>query len=203
MIASQLTMHADRGYRLLTRCASLLVSPLLLLVRVYWGWQFFGTGKGKLMDIPNVAAFFADNQIPLPTLSALLAGAAECLGGLFLLVGLATRLTTIPLIFTMIVAYVTVESDSLKAIFSDPDKFTNATPFLFLFACVIVFVFGPGAFSLDGILGNLCAKRPIAAAQEPAIEDSRDYNLDPHTFVSRQIPVRRELEEEMNNHTQQ
>lgn len=163
-------MHADRGYRLLTRCASLLVSPLLLLVRVYWGWQFFGTGKGKLMDIQKVAGFFAENHILFPTLSAVLAGATECVGGLFLLAGLASRLTTIPLIFTMIVAYVTVESDSLKAIFSDPDKFTGATPFLFLFACVIVFVFGPGVFSLDWIIGRIYAKRSGVATNRPAVQ---------------------------------
>ena len=93
----------------------------------------------------------------------MLAGATECFGGLFLMAGLASRLTTIPLIFTMIIAYVTVESDSLKAIFSDPDKFTGATPFLFLFACVIVFVFGPGVFSLDWVIGKIYAKRTGAA----------------------------------------
>jgi putative oxidoreductase len=164
MNASQLSTHAARGYGLLAKCASLLASPLLLVIRVYWGWQFFGTGKGKLMDIQKVAGFFADNHIPLPTVSAVLAGATECIGGLFLLAGLASRLTTIPLIFTMTVAYLTVENDSLKAIFSDPDKFTGATPFLFLFAAILVFVFGPGVFSLDWIIGKIYAKRTSAAA---------------------------------------
>jgi putative oxidoreductase len=171
MNASQLATHFGRGYLLLARCASFLASPLLLVIRVYWGWQFFGTGKGKLMDIQKVAGFFADNHIPLPTLSAVLAGTTECVGGLFLLAGLASRLTTIPLIFTMIIAYLTVESDSLKVIFSDPDKFTGATPFLFLFACVIVFVFGPGVFSLDWIIGRRYAKRSIAAVQETAPDE--------------------------------
>lgn len=35
---------------------------------------------------------------------------------------------------------------------SDPDKFTGATPFLFLFASLLVFVFGPGKLSLDAVL---------------------------------------------------
>jgi putative oxidoreductase len=170
MNASQLSTHAARSYGLLAKCASFLASPLLLVIRVYWGWQFFGTGKGKLMDIQKVAGFFAENHIPLPTLSVILAGTTECVGGLFLLAGLASRLTTIPLIFTMIVAYLTVENDSLKVIFSDPDKFTGATPFLFLYACVLVFVFGPGVFSLDWIIGKLYAKRSISAAQESAVQ---------------------------------
>ena len=37
-------------------------------------------------------------------------------------------------------------------IFSDPDKFVNADEFLFLFAVVIVFVCGPGVFSLDALI---------------------------------------------------
>ena len=170
MNASQFSTHFARGYGLLAKCASFLACPLLLIIRVYWGWQFFGTGKGKLMDIQKVAGFFADNHIPLPTLSAVLAGTTECVGGLFLLAGLASRLATIPLILTMIVAYLTVENDSLKAIFSDPDKFTGATPFLFLFACVIVFVFGPGVFSLDWIIGKIYAKRSSATAGKPAVQ---------------------------------
>ena len=35
---------------------------------------------------------------------------------------------------------------------SDPDKFTGATPFLFLFAVVIIFLFGPGKLSLDALV---------------------------------------------------
>ena len=54
----------------------------------------------------------------------------------------------------MIVAYATTEQDALKALFSDPDKFVTATPFEFLFAAVIVLVFGPGKFSLDYLIGN-------------------------------------------------
>jgi hypothetical protein len=38
------------GYRLLIRAAACLQSPLLLAIRLYWGWQFFLTGKGKLMN---------------------------------------------------------------------------------------------------------------------------------------------------------
>jgi hypothetical protein len=37
----------------------------------------------------------------------------------------------------------------LQAIFRDPDKFTAATPFLFLLAVLVVLAFGPGKISLD------------------------------------------------------
>ena len=76
----------------------------------------------------------------------------ECFGGLFLLLGLFSRLVTVPMIFTMVIAYATAESAALKSIWSDPDKFVSAAPFLFLLACVIVLVFGPGIFSADWLI---------------------------------------------------
>jgi putative oxidoreductase len=47
----------------------------------------------------------------------------------FLLVGLASRVISIPLIFTMCIAYLTADHDLLNAIFSDPDKFVSARLF--------------------------------------------------------------------------
>lgn len=145
-------------YAWLVKYASYLQSPVLLAMRVYWGWQFFVSGKGKLGDLDKVADFFSSLNIPAPKLNAILAGSTECCGGLLLLVGLASRLISIPLIFTMIVAYLTAESDSLKAIFDDPDKFTGATPFLFLLTSVVVFAFGPGVFSLDWLIAKLTGR---------------------------------------------
>jgi putative oxidoreductase len=59
-----------------------------------------------------------------------MAGMTECFGGLLLLAGLLSRLTTIPLIVTMTVAYITADFEAVKNLFSDPDKFTGADPFL-------------------------------------------------------------------------
>ena len=155
----------QKGYRLLIGAASLLQSPLLLALRLYWGWQFFGTGKGKLLNHDKITQYFGTLHIPLPSLSAWLAGGTECFGGLLLLIGLGSRLVCLPLLFVLCIAYVTAESDALKAIFSDPDKFTSATPFLFMMACLIVLAFGPGKFSVDWILEKTrYNKAPRAAA---------------------------------------
>jgi putative oxidoreductase len=81
-----------------------------------------------------------------------------------LLAGLGARLVSLPLIFITIVAYATAEVDSLKQIFSDPDKFVTATPFLFMLACIIVLVFGPGVFSLDWIIEKAMRKKTRGAA---------------------------------------
>jgi len=82
-------------------------------------------------------------------LNACFAGATECFGGLLLLIGLGSRLVSIPLAFTMIVAYGTAHRDVLMNIFKKPDDFLSAAPFPFLFATLIVLTFGPGGFSVD------------------------------------------------------
>jgi putative oxidoreductase len=143
-----------RAYSLLVLWASKLQSPLLLIIRLYWGWQFCQTGWGKLHTHDKVTEFFMSLHIPLPGANAWLVGVTESVGGLLLLLGLASRLAALPLIATLTVAYSTADNEALRAIFSDPDKFTGATPFLFLFACLIVLAFGPGVFSLDYLLGR-------------------------------------------------
>ena len=137
---------------ILAKVAACLRDPLLLGIRLYWGWQFFITGKGKLMNLDNTAGFFAALGIPLPKLNALIAGSTECFGGLLLLLGLASRLTSVPLIFTMIVAYLTADREVVFGILDDADAFVTAAPFLFLFASLIIFIFGPGRFSVDARL---------------------------------------------------
>ena len=130
---------------------SWLQSPLLLVIRLYWGWQFFLTGKAKLMDIPTFVERFTNWGVPMPKINVVMAGTTEAVGGLLLALGLFARPAAVPLIGTMVVAYLTAEKESLHAIFSEPDKFVTADPFLFLFASVIVLVFGPGKLSLDAL----------------------------------------------------
>ena len=144
----------EKFYRWLIAFGSALQSPVLLAIRLFWGWQFFLTGKGKLADLSKPAQFFESLGIPFPHAQATLAGSVECFGGLLLLVGLASRLISLPLMILLTVAYLTADIDRVRAIFSDPDKFVTADEFLFLFAVVIIFVFGPGAFSLDALIGR-------------------------------------------------
>ncbi|CAN5559666.1 hypothetical protein BH09VER1_BH09VER1_38640 [soil metagenome] len=130
-----------------------LKTPFLLAVRLVWGWQFAVTGWGKWHDIPKVVGFFTNIGIPLPTLNAYVVATTELFGGLFLILGLLSRLTPVPLIISMVVAYLTTEQDALGELAKgNPDPFFAAAPFLFLFASLIIFVFGPGCLSLDCLL---------------------------------------------------
>jgi putative oxidoreductase len=141
-----------RGYCLLIKASESLQSPLLLALRLYWGWQFFLTGKGKLMNLERTTNFFQSLHIPLPHLNAWIVGLSECLGGLLLLTGFGARLVGALLAFDMIVAYLTADIDKIKHIFDEPDKFVSADPFLFMLASLIVVAFGPGKFSIDWII---------------------------------------------------
>ena len=166
MKASSILTAACRAYEKLIVGAGFAKSPLLLAVRLYWGWQFFTAGKGKLMDLPATAGFFQELGIPMPMLNAVMASCTECFGGLLLLLGLASRLTAIPLIITMIVAYITADMEAVQGIFSDPDAFVSASPFLFLFASLLVLVFGPGVFSIDHLLVRKFRTAPSATLVE-------------------------------------
>ena len=128
-----------------------LQSYFLLLIRVYWGYQFLITGFGKLTNLDQIAAYFQSLGIPFPSLNALCAGSTEMIGGTLLVLGLFSRLASIPLLGVMAVAYLTAERDSLVTLFTqfDPDPFFSRTPFLFTYALLLVFCFGPGRISLD------------------------------------------------------
>ena len=148
-----------RGYELLVSGANVLQSPFLLLLRIYFFWQLFQTGQGKLAHIEKISDYFASLGIPWPTLNAYMAGATETFGSLLLIIGLASRLTAIPITVVMVVAYLTADLQAVTGIFSDPDKFVKADPFPFLISALILLVFGPGKFSIDALIKWLDASR--------------------------------------------
>jgi putative oxidoreductase len=148
-----------RAYELLVTGTNLLQSPLLLALRVYFFWQLFLTGKGKLSNIGKVSEFFTSLSIPLPTLNAYFIGSLECFGGLLLIIGLASRPLAFLIVISMTVAYLAADFEAVSNIFSDPDKFVKADPFPFLLTALIVLVFGPGSFSIDALLKQILRRR--------------------------------------------
>lgn len=124
-------------------------STVLLLIRVSLGWGFFLTGKGKLINLERTTRFFDSLELPLPKFQAILAGSTEMIGGLLLIAGLGTRFISVPLAFTMVVAYLTAHRDEAFASLSD---FTDQAPFPFLMAAMVTLAFGAGKFSVDRLL---------------------------------------------------
>jgi putative oxidoreductase len=141
-------------YRSFSKIMSYGQSPFLLLVRLYWGWQFAQTGWGKLHNLPQITEFFTSLNLPFPAFTAHFIAEVEFLGGLLLILGLFSRLTGLVLSINMFVAYWTADRDALKSIFSDPGKFYVADPYTFLFASLMILIFGAGLFSLDRLIGK-------------------------------------------------
>ncbi len=127
-----------------------LQSPLLLLIRLYWGYQFFIAGLGKFLNFGSTIDFFTSIGIPLPLMNALLASSTELFGGLLLFFGLFSRCAAIPLTIVMLTAiFTTGFSAILELLQFNTDPLVRHNAFQFLLAALIIFCFGPGKFSLD------------------------------------------------------
>ncbi len=145
-----------RPYELFLSAANGGRSPFLLLVRLYWGWQFAQTGWGKLHHLEQVTGFFASLGLPAPGATAAFVGCVELFGGLLLIAGLGSRLIGLVLTGNMLVAYITADREALLSVFSNPGKFYGADPYTFLFAALLVLIFGPGWFALDTFIAHRC-----------------------------------------------
>jgi putative oxidoreductase len=142
-------------YRRFFGAIDYLRSPFLLAVRLYWGWQLIQSGWGKLHNLEKVTEFFTSLNLPMPGQMAVLISCVEFCGGIFLALGLLSRLTALVLTINMIMAYVTADREALRSIFSDPDKFYAAAPYTFLVASLIILIFGPGNICLDTLFDRL------------------------------------------------
>ena len=80
-----------------------------LVARIVTGWVFLWTGWGKLTHLPLVTQNFEGWGIPAPGLLAPVASGIEFFGGIFLIVGLLTRISAGALGVVMIVAVLAVQ----------------------------------------------------------------------------------------------
>ncbi|HEY8713825.1 MAG TPA: DoxX family protein [Candidatus Acidoferrum sp.] len=135
-------------------------SPFLLFVRLYWGWQLVESGWGKLHHLDKVTEFFTSLNLPMPAQTAVAISCLEFFGGIFLAIGLLSRLTSLALTINLIVAYITADREALFSIFSDPDKFYAAAPYTFLMASLIVLLFGPGKLAVDYLIDRRVSALP-------------------------------------------
>ncbi len=120
-----------------------------LLGRLAVGLLFLSTGWGKVHDLAKVTHFFETLHIPAPGLNAVVVSFSELVCGSLLVVGLLTRLATIPLIVSMTIAILTAKLPDLHGIFD----LVGFDEFTYLVILVILAIIGPGAFSLDRVIG--------------------------------------------------
>ncbi len=125
------------------------LGPLLLRVGVgvvfaVHGWQKYNGG------VANFATMLSDLGVPAPEVTAWLMTIAEGIGGLLLIVGLLTRLVTLPLIAVMIGAIALVKTDVGFIVMDAAGAELDTALLAGLLGLLFI---GPGRVSIDGVLG--------------------------------------------------
>ncbi len=138
-IISSISYVKDEAFR-----QTLISLGLLLLRAGVAGIMLFSHGLGKLMKFSELSSQFPDPLGVGNFMSLTLAVGAEVACSALVVIGLLTRLATIPLIITMCVAAFIIHAN-------DPWQ-KQEFPILFLIAFVALLFTGPGRFSLDAKL---------------------------------------------------
>lgn len=150
------------------KAASVLRSPFLLAVRVYWGWQLAQNGWGKLHNLSRVTGYFSSLGLPAPGATAAFVSSIELVGGILLAIGLLSRIFSLAIVIDMATAYITADRQALASIISDPGKFYTADEYTFFFAALLILIFGPGKISVDTLLERVWKKPQTGEARDSA-----------------------------------
>jgi uncharacterized membrane protein YphA (DoxX/SURF4 family) len=118
-------------YRLHNSAINSSANLASLALRLYLAPIFWMAGTSKLNAFDSTVEWFGNSDwglgLPFPFLMAILATAAELIGAVLLLLGLFTRLISIPLIITMLIAILCVHWDNgWQAIADANAPFANA-----------------------------------------------------------------------------
>jgi putative oxidoreductase len=149
MIATLLRRAQDLAHALTEKAAPL--APLLARVTV--GTIFVSTGWGKLHNLDKVIEFFTELGIPAPALQAPFVAAVEFVGGALVLAGIGSRIASLMLSGTMVVAILTAKRADIAGV---TDLF-GVVEWTYLVLLVWIAIAGPGALSLERLLPG---KRP-------------------------------------------
>ena len=136
--------------RLILRVSSSLRWLPPTVARVTLGWVFLESGWGKLHNLPKVVEFFRSLGIPAPEVQAPFAASMEFLCGVLMLLGLCTRLASIPLIVIMAVALKTAKAGDIHEL---SDLF-GASEYLYIALALWLGAYGAGPLSLDAIIAT-------------------------------------------------
>lgn len=129
------------------------VSLLILALRLFFGILFFLHGLDKManfndlsLDYPSVMGLGSYTTLMLSIF-------CEFCCSLFLIVGLMTRIATIPMIISMAVAFFDIHDAMMPE---------GELSLIYLIAFFILFLAGPGRFSIDYLIDIRFQKERVA-----------------------------------------
>jgi putative oxidoreductase len=128
-----------------------------LIARVSIGWLFVSTGWGKLHNLQGIIDYFTELGIPYPQYQAPFASANELVCGLLVLVGLGTRIASIPLIIVMFVAIKTAQWQNVDSFAA----FFGLTEWAYVAIFAWLAIAGPGPISLDRLIASAMNRQEI------------------------------------------
>jgi putative oxidoreductase len=134
----------------------------ILLMRLFIGYFFAETGWGKIHNLDTMTQRFIEWGIPFPAFNAALSGYTEFIGGVLIILGLATRFVSLPLAFNMLVAIVSVKIKNV----TDLSGFVELDEPLYGLVFVWMVFTGAGAASLDALIARRFGRRVLTTPAE-------------------------------------
>jgi putative oxidoreductase len=120
----------------------------LLFLRLILAYSFYQPAMNKIKDVNAIGEWFESMNYPFPYVNAYLVTITEGLGVILLLLGLGTRIISVPLMVVMLVAIFAVH-------FANGFSAANngyEIPLYYLLMIFTLFVMGPGRISLDHLI---------------------------------------------------
>lgn len=127
------------------------ISLLLLAVRIIFGILLMNHGIQKWSNFQELSTAFPDPIGLGSSFSLGLAIFAELICSMAFIIGFLYRLALIPMIVTMIVAFLVIHTNDVFAV--------KELAFIYFIIFALMFITGPGKFSIDYIIGNELIRR--------------------------------------------
>jgi putative oxidoreductase len=129
------------------------------VARLTVGWVFLQSGWGKLHNLPKVTEFFGSLGVPAPQIMAPMTAFFEFACGLLLLIGLATRVASLPIIVIMIVALATAKKDDIHEL----SDLLGQSEYLYICLALWLGAYGAGPLSADYLIARRmeAGERPV------------------------------------------
>jgi len=131
------------------------LSNAVILIRILVGWVFVSEGIQKFLFAAQLGAGrFEKIGIPAPHLMAPFVGAVEIIFGSLVIVGLFTRLATVPLLCVIITAIVTTKLPMLHQSGVWSMLHEARADFSMLLGLLFLLIVGGGGLALDRFRRN-------------------------------------------------
>lgn len=136
-----------------TKQPSTNVSLLLLAARIIFGVLFMIHGLQKWSNFQELSAVFPDPLGVGSQASLILAIFGELACSVAFIFGILYRLSVIPMIFTMGVAFFVVHGADAFSV--------RELAFVYMAIFILMYIAGPGKFSVDGFIGKRIHKKSL------------------------------------------